>query len=247
MAILLCSVRRIGLKPRKPESWAGFNHLALRDEGQALRPRPPDLDCLDDGADDLLSRLPFDDKVSAHTAAIFRYIDDKTGGREWSEGTRNVAVVFEFGAGMVIVADAGNVNRSRRVNIVDSQGCKLEEIGKAMGGKQVVATPRRGPFDCTIYQSTHNCGGAVMGSDPNTSAVNTYLQSWDVPNVLPKINPTFEWIRLAQRIPVRVHLDSIADGVELRVGTTASVLVMTGDAEPRDTPPVPVPVPAALR
>ena len=60
---------------------------------------------------------------------------------------------------------------------------KLEEIGKAMGGKQVVATPRRGPFDGTIYQSTHNCGGAVMGSDPNTSAVNTYLQSWDVPNV----------------------------------------------------------------
>jgi gluconate 2-dehydrogenase alpha chain len=60
---------------------------------------------------------------------------------------------------------------------------KLEQIGKAMGGKQVVAAPRRGPFDTTNYQSTHNCGGAVMGSDPGTSAVNTYLQSWDVSNV----------------------------------------------------------------
>ena len=33
------------------------------------------------------------------------------------------------------------------------------------------------------YQSTHNTGGVVMGTDPSTSAVNKYLQSWDVPNV----------------------------------------------------------------
>ena len=60
---------------------------------------------------------------------------------------------------------------------------KLVEIGKAMGGRQVAAVPRQGPFDATTYQSTHNCGGAVMGSDPGISAVNTYLQSWDVSNV----------------------------------------------------------------
>jgi len=60
------------------------------------------------------------------------------------------------------------------------------------------------------------------------------------PDLLPKIKPTFEWIRLAQRIPVLVHLDSIADSVELRVGTTASVLVMTGDAgENTEVPPIP--------
>jgi multidrug resistance efflux pump len=63
------------------------------------------------------------------------------------------------------------------------------------------------------------------------------------PDLLPKVEPTFEWIRLAQRVPVRIHLDSIPDGVELRVGTTASVLIMTGDTEPQKTPPVP----AALR
>ena len=33
------------------------------------------------------------------------------------------------------------------------------------------------------YQTTHNTGGAVMGSDPHTSVVNRYLQSWDVSNV----------------------------------------------------------------
>ena len=49
--------------------------------------------------------------------------------------------------------------------------------------------------------------------------------------LLPTVNPTFEWIRLAQRVPVRVVLDEIPDGVELRVGTTASVLVKTGTAD----------------
>ncbi|ARU94478.1 GMC family oxidoreductase [Tatumella citrea] len=38
-------------------------------------------------------------------------------------------------------------------------------------------------YDITKYQSTHTCGGAVMGSDPKKSALNRYLQSWDVPNV----------------------------------------------------------------
>jgi multidrug resistance efflux pump len=47
-------------------------------------------------------------------------------------------------------------------------------------------------------------------------------------DLLPNISPTFEWIRLAQRVPVRIHLDKMPEEVELRVGTTASVLVMTG-------------------
>jgi multidrug resistance efflux pump len=46
--------------------------------------------------------------------------------------------------------------------------------------------------------------------------------------LLPNISPTFEWIRLAQRVPVRIHLTEIPETVKLRVGTTASVLVRTG-------------------
>ncbi|MDE1149276.1 MAG: GMC family oxidoreductase [Azospirillaceae bacterium] len=38
-------------------------------------------------------------------------------------------------------------------------------------------------YNITNYQSTHTCGGAIMGADPKTSALNRYLQSWDVPNV----------------------------------------------------------------
>jgi len=47
-------------------------------------------------------------------------------------------------------------------------------------------------------------------------------------DLLPTISATFEWIRLAQRVPVRIHLAKIPEGVALRVGTTVSVLVMTG-------------------
>ena len=41
--------------------------------------------------------------------------------------------------------------------------------------------------------------------------------------LLPNVNPTFEWIRLAQRIPVRIHLEEVPDEIKLRVGTTCSV------------------------
>src|SRR5699024_6740618 len=33
------------------------------------------------------------------------------------------------------------------------------------------------------YQSTHNTGGVIMGDDPETSAVNNYLQLWDMDNI----------------------------------------------------------------
>jgi multidrug resistance efflux pump len=48
--------------------------------------------------------------------------------------------------------------------------------------------------------------------------------------LLPNVSPSFEWIRLAQRVPVRIHLLDVPEEIELRVGTTASVLVMTGTA-----------------
>ena len=60
---------------------------------------------------------------------------------------------------------------------------KAVEIGRAMGGKIVAGLPRQRPYTTTVYQTTHNTGGAIMGSSPATSVVNRYLQSWDVPNV----------------------------------------------------------------
>ena len=42
---------------------------------------------------------------------------------------------------------------------------------------------------------------------------------------LANVNPIFTWVRLAQRIPVRIHIDSIPDGVQLVAGMTCTVTV----------------------
>ena len=62
---------------------------------------------------------------------------------------------------------------------------KMGAIAKAMGGKAMsVSGKKEGThFDTNSYQTTHLNGGAIMGTDPGTSAVNRYLQSWDVHNV----------------------------------------------------------------
>jgi gluconate 2-dehydrogenase alpha chain len=57
------------------------------------------------------------------------------------------------------------------------------EIAKLMGGEIVVPSYRATPYSIVPYQTTHNTGGAIMGTDPQTSVVNRYLQSWDVSNV----------------------------------------------------------------
>ena len=57
---------------------------------------------------------------------------------------------------------------------------------------------------------------------------------------LPSVKPTFEWIRLAQRIPVMVRIGKVPDNIKLRAGTTASVVVITGTSTDGDqVPPVP--------
>jgi gluconate 2-dehydrogenase alpha chain len=60
---------------------------------------------------------------------------------------------------------------------------RLGEIVQKMGPKSFDKKPRTGPYTITDYQTTHTCGGAVMGADPKTSVVNRYLQSWDVSNL----------------------------------------------------------------
>jgi multidrug resistance efflux pump len=47
-------------------------------------------------------------------------------------------------------------------------------------------------------------------------------------DLLANIAPTFSWVRLAQRVPVRIALDHVPQGIHLLVGRTASVEVLTG-------------------
>jgi RND family efflux transporter MFP subunit len=46
---------------------------------------------------------------------------------------------------------------------------------------------------------------------------------------LASVNPIFTWVRLAQRIPVRIHIDRVPQGVRLVAGMTATVEIEPPD------------------
>jgi multidrug resistance efflux pump len=56
---------------------------------------------------------------------------------------------------------------------------------------------------------------------------NAQLATQGVANV----NPIFTWVRLAQRIPVRIHIDDTPPGVVLSAGMTATVEIDIRDRE----------------
>jgi RND family efflux transporter MFP subunit len=64
----------------------------------------------------------------------------------------------------------------------------------------------------------------------------------NVPNAQPdasglaSVNPIFTFVRLAQRVPVRIHIDEVPEGVNLVAGMTATVQI-----EPYKAPPPPAP------
>jgi multidrug resistance efflux pump len=53
-------------------------------------------------------------------------------------------------------------------------------------------------------------------------------------NALANINPTFSWVRLAQRIPVRVRLDQAPLDVRLIAGRTATVSILVPKGRKRE-------------
>jgi RND family efflux transporter MFP subunit len=52
-------------------------------------------------------------------------------------------------------------------------------------------------------------------------------------NLLPNVNPTFSWVRLAQRVPVRIALDQTPADLRMIAGRTATVAVLGLDGKAR--------------
>ncbi|HIF9542589.1 TPA: HlyD family secretion protein [Photobacterium damselae] len=44
-------------------------------------------------------------------------------------------------------------------------------------------------------------------------------------SLLPNVNPTFQWIRLAQRIPVHIQLEHVPQNIQFRIGSSASIVI----------------------
>lgn len=47
-------------------------------------------------------------------------------------------------------------------------------------------------------------------------------------NLLPNVNPAFSWVRLAQRIPVRIAFDEVPEDFRMIAGRTATVSIIEG-------------------
>jgi multidrug resistance efflux pump len=90
-----------------------------------------------------------------------------------------------------------------------------------------------GYFEETSLNTIHDGDPAkvkLLGYAPViTGHVEGIARAIDVPNAQPNelgiatVNPIFTWVRLAQRVPVEVHIDSVPQGVQLVAGMTATV------------------------
>ena len=59
----------------------------------------------------------------------------------------------------------------------------INDIAKSMNPTRLNEATARTQWTVVPYQSTHNTGGTIMGTNPRDSALNKYLQSWDCHNL----------------------------------------------------------------
>lgn len=137
-----------------------------------------------------------------------------------------------------------NLKRTRIVASVDGQVTNLDlHPGDFVdAGQQAMALIDfrslriEGYFEETKLRCIKVGDGAVvrlMGDDMNLSGhVDSIAagiaddQRSDAHNLLPTVQPTFSWVRLAQRIPVRIHIDKMPSKALLIAGRTASITVV---------------------
>ncbi|MCY1183262.1 p-hydroxybenzoic acid efflux pump subunit AaeA [compost metagenome] len=70
-----------------------------------------------------------------------------------------------------------------------------------------------------------SAGDALQGRVESISRGITDRNTTPDGQLLAEVEPTFNWVRLAQRIPVRIKLDHVPEGLNLSAGMTASVQV----------------------
>ncbi len=97
-------------------------------------------------------------------------------------------------------------------------------------------------FEETFLGSIRDGDGAtvkLMGySRPLRGHVQSVARGISVPNAAPStsglatVNPIFTFVRLAQRVPVRIRLDAVPDDIRLVAGLTATVAIDSGTRLP---------------
>jgi multidrug resistance efflux pump len=68
-------------------------------------------------------------------------------------------------------------------------------------------------------------GSAIVGHVEGISRGITDLNANPDREGLASVDPVFTWVRLAQRIPVRIHIDAVPEGVNISSGLTCTITV----------------------
>lgn len=71
-------------------------------------------------------------------------------------------------------------------------------------------------------------GGAMRGHVESIARGITDRDAGTGRELLADVNPTFNWVRLAQRVPVRIRIDKLAPGQTMVAGTSCTVVVEAG-------------------
>lgn len=136
-----------------------------------------------------------------------------------------------------------NMKRTRIVSTVNGYVTNLlAQLGDyAVVGRNVISVVNSDSFWVDGYFEETNLHGIRVG-DPASimlmgyddilhGHVDSIARGINVPNAQPNgqglatVNPIFTWVRLAQRIPVRIHIDAIPQPVHLAAGMTATVQI----------------------
>lgn len=136
-----------------------------------------------------------------------------------------------------------SLERSRVVAATDGRVTNLDlRVGAyAMTGRPVMALIDaqsfyvEGYFEETKLPNIHEGDGVTVTLMGDSHRIHGHVESIALgiaerersigSDMLPNVNPTFSWVRLAQRVPVRIKLDEIPDGVRLVAGQTATVSI----------------------
>ena len=108
--------------------------------------------------------------------------------------------------------------------LVDSQSFYVEgyfeetKLPRIHVGDRVRVTPMGA--SATLDGTVESIAAGIADRDRSTST-----------NLLPSVNPTFNWVRLAQRIPVRVKLAPLPENVRLVAGQTVTVEVVSASTQ----------------
>ena len=118
----------------------------------------------------------------------------------------------------------------------------LTQLGDfATEGQNVISLVDADSFWIDAYFEETNVGSIHIGDPAEIKLlgyrqivhghVHSIARAINIPNAQPNgqgvatVNPIFTWVRLAQRIPVRIHIDDAPPGVTLAAGMTATVQI----------------------